>query len=173
MKVPNLINPSTVGNMFRPIKNTLATCLFSLAIGLSLTACAGEHVMQTLDEVKWSDAPPMLPAGAKIAVLSGNPGAEGLYTVRLKFPAHYGIPAHSHPKDEYVTVLRGTFFMGMADKLDTKSGKALPPGSFSITPTGVNHYAYTDNDEVIILLHGMGPVDFKYVNPADDPRNKK
>ena len=55
----------------------------------------------------------------------------------------------------------------------SKSGKALPPGSFSITPTGVNHFAYTDNDEVIILLHGMGPVDFKYVNPADDPRIKK
>jgi quercetin dioxygenase-like cupin family protein len=173
MKVLNLINPAKAGKVFRPISSTLATCLFSLAVGLPLTACAAEHLMQTLEEVKWGDAPPMLPAGAKIAVLSGNPGAEGLYTVRLKFPAHYAIPAHSHPKDEYVTILRGTLFMGMADKLDTKSGKALPPGSFSITPTGLNHYAYTDNDEVTILLHGMGPVDFKYVNPADDPRNKK
>ena len=173
MKVPNLMNQTTVGNRFRTTKSIFATGLLSLSMALSLTACAADHVMQTLDEVTWGDAPPMLPAGAKIAVLSGNPGAEGLYTVRLKFPAHYGIPAHSHPKDEHVTVLRGTFYMGMADKLNTKGGKALPPGSFSITPTGVNHYAYTDNEEVIVLLHGMGPVDFKYVNPADDPRNKK
>ena len=61
--------------------------------------------------------------------------------------------------------------MGMADKLDKKAGKALPVGSFSITPAGVNHYAYME-DETIILLHGLGPVDFKYVNPADDPRTK-
>ncbi len=174
MKVMNLINPTTVGKMILPaIRSTLVTCLFSLAVGSSLTACAAERIMQTLDEVKWGDAPPMLPTGAKIAVLSGNPGAEGLYTVRLKFPPHYGIPAHSHPTDEHVTVLRGTLFMGMAERLDTKRGTALPPGSFSITPTGMTHYAYTDDDEVIILLHGMGPVDFTYVNPADDPRNKK
>jgi quercetin dioxygenase-like cupin family protein len=137
-----------------------------------MPSLAGEHVMQTLGEVQWGDAPPMLPKGAKIAVLVGNPGAEGLYTVRLKFPAHYAIPAHSHPKDEHVTVLQGTLFMGMADKLDTSAGSALPVGSFAITPTGVNHYAYT-KDPVIILLHGMGPVDFKYVNAADDPRNSK
>lgn len=61
--------------------------------------------------------------------------------------------------------------MGTGDKLNIKAGKALPVGSFAITPAGVNHYANTE--EVIILSHGMGPVDFKYVNPADDPRNKK
>jgi quercetin dioxygenase-like cupin family protein len=137
-----------------------------------MPARAADHLMQTLEEVQWGDAPPMLPAGAKIAVLSGNPGGEGLYTVRLKFPAHYAIPAHSHPKDEHVTILQGTLFMGMGNKLDQGAGKALPVGGFAITPTGVNHYAYTAADEVIVLLHGMGPVDFKYVNAADDPRNK-
>ena len=61
--------------------------------------------------------------------------------------------------------------MGMANKLDAKGGKALPVGSFAITSASVNHYAYTE-DEAIILLHGIGPVDFKYVDPSDDPRNK-
>jgi quercetin dioxygenase-like cupin family protein len=142
-----------------------------LIAGCATAASPSGHLMQTLEEVQWGDAPPMLPAGAKIAVLSGNPGADGLFTVRLKFPAHYAIPAHSHPKDEFVTVLKGTVFMGMADKLDPKAGKALPAGSFAITPAGTNHYAYTE-DETIILLHGLGPVDFKYVNPSDDPRTK-
>ena len=172
MKALNIANLTAGGNMFQLLNGAIACCLFTLSIGLSMSATAAEHPMQTLEEVQWGDAPPMLPAGAKIAVLSGNPGGDGLYTVRLKFPAHYAIPAHSHPKDEHVTILRGTLFMGMGDKLDARAGKALPVGSFAITPAGVNHYAYTE-EEVIILLHGMGPVDFKYVNPADDPRNKK
>ena len=157
---------------FRQSVLAIATIVAAqLGAGCATAAPPAEHLMQTLEEVQWGDAPPMLPPGAKIAVLSGNPGAEGLYTVRLKFPAHYAIPAHSHPKDEHVTVLKGTVFMGMANKLDLKAGKALPVGSFAITPAGVTHYAYTE-DEAIILLHGMGPVDFKYVNPSDDPRTK-
>ena len=157
--------------MFKALVGSL-TCGFLVISSVQpLTVQAVEHVMQTLLEVQWGDAPPMLPPGAKIAVLSGNPGADGLYTVRLKFPANYKIPAHSHPKDEHVTVLKGTVFMGMANKLDAKGGKALPVGSFAITPASVNHYAYTE-DEAIILLHGIGPVDFKYVDPSDDPRNK-
>jgi quercetin dioxygenase-like cupin family protein len=172
MKASNVVASTSGGNMFQLLTRAVTGCLVTLCVGLSMPAIAAEHVMQTLEEVQWGDAPPMLPAGAKIAVLSGNPGGDGLYTVRLKFPAHYAIPAHSHPKDEHVTILQGTLFMGMGNKLDQGSGKALSVGSFAITPTGVNHYAYTDN-EVVILLHGMGPVDFKYVNPADDPRNKK
>ena len=157
---------------FRQTVLVIATVVAAqLSAGCATAASPTGHLMQTLEEVQWGDAPPMLPAGAKIAVLSGNPGADGLYTVRLKFPAHYVIPAHSHPKDEHVTVLKGTVFMGMGNKLEQESAKALPPGSFAITPAGVNHYAYTE-DETIILLHGLGPVDFKYVNPSDDPRTK-
>ena len=126
--------------------------------------------MQSMAEVKWGDAPLMLPAVAKVALLSGNPDGEGLYTVRLLFPANYLIPAHAHPKDKHVTVLKGTMYMGMGDKLDTRAGKALPVGSFALTRAGVNHYAYTLEDTTI-LLHGVGPVDFKYVNPSDDPRD--
>ena len=159
------------------MKPSFNMTLGALCIALSMTlplqaAHATEHLMQTLGEVQWGQAPPMLPAGAMISVLNGNPGGEGLYSVRLKFPPNYAIPAHSHPKDEHVTILTGTLFMGMGGKLDTKSGKALPVGSFAITPAGENHYAYTKG-EVVILLHGMGPIDFKNVNPSDDPRNPK
>lgn len=165
MKVVNIANLQLWGR-------AIACCLFTVCVGFSMPSVAAEHPMQTDEAAQWGDAAPMLPAGAKIAVLSGDPGGDDLYTVGLKFPAHYAIPAHFHPKDGHLTVLRGTLFMGMGDKLDTRSGKALPMGSFAITPTGVNHYVYT-KDEVIILLHGMGPVDFIYVDPADDPRNKE
>jgi quercetin dioxygenase-like cupin family protein len=115
----------------------------------------------------------VLPAGAEIAVLAGNPMASGPYTIRLKFPAHYAIPAHSHPTDENVVVVSGALTFGMGDRLDKSAGgnKTLEAGGFALMPTGMNHFAYTGARETTIVLYGQGPVEFKYVNPADDPRN--
>ena len=114
----------------------------------------------------------MLPAGAQIAVLAGDPGKSAPYTVRLKFPANYAIPAHSHPTDEHVVIIGGELFFGMGGKLDKTTGKGLGVGGFALMPANMNHYAYT-KAETTIVLYGQGPVEFKYVNPADDPRNKK
>lgn len=81
----------------------------------------------------------MLPPGAKISVLSGNPMGDSLYTIRLKFPANYHIPAHSHPTDEHVTVLSGALAIGMGDKLQEKGGKVLDGGGFALMPAHMNH----------------------------------
>ena len=151
--------------------------IVAISSGQLLSGCAladqhAEHPMQTLESAKWGDAPPLVPPGAKIVVLDGNPGGDGTpYAVWLKFPAHYRIPPHSHPKAENVTVLRGTLFLGMGEKFDQAGGKPLPVGGFTTMPTNMNHYAYTEN-EVVILLHGLAPIDFTYVNPADDPRHR-
>jgi quercetin dioxygenase-like cupin family protein len=129
------------------------------------------HAMENVGAAKWGPAPPMLPPGAQIAVLAGDPTKAGPYTVRLKFPANYDIPAHSHPTDENVAVVSGELFAGMGTKLDRKSGSGLRPGGFALMPAHANHFAYT-NAETTILLYGQGPVDFTYVNAADDPRTK-
>lgn len=128
------------------------------------------HVMQGVNEAKWGPAPPFLQPGAEIVVLAGNPGASAPYTVRLKFPANYAIAAHSHPTDENVAVVSGALFMGMGDKLDRATGHSLSPGGYALMPAKANHYAYT-KQPTTILLYGIGPVEFNYVNPADDPRN--
>jgi quercetin dioxygenase-like cupin family protein len=116
----------------------------------------------------------MLPAGAQIAVLSGDPTKPVPYAVRLKFPANYAIPAHSHPTDEHVVVTSGALTFGMGDKL-TKGAdnKTLSTGGFALMPANMNHFAYTTSAETTIVLYGQGPVEFKYVNPGDDPRNAK
>ena len=118
-------------------------------------------------------APPILPPGAQIAVLAGNPMQAVPYTIRLKFPAHYAIPAHSHPTDENVVVVSGALTFGMGDKLVRGAGqnKTLTEGGFALMPAGMNHYAFAATEETTIVLYGQGPVEFKYVNPADDPRN--
>jgi quercetin dioxygenase-like cupin family protein len=144
--------------------------LVALATGAGLAQSHG--VIQSPAEAKWGPAPPMLPPGAQIAVVSGDPGKAAPYTVRLKFPANYEIQAHSHPTDENVTVVSGQFFVGMGDKMDKTAGKGVGPGSFVLAPANMNHFAFT-KAETTIFLYGMGPVEFKYVNPNDDPRNKK
>jgi quercetin dioxygenase-like cupin family protein len=156
----------------------MSTHLRMIALGVSATvvvfgaaaAAQAPHVMATLNDAKWGPAPPMLPPGAQIAVLSGDPSKAAPYAVRLKFPANYDIPAHSHPGDENVTVVSGELSIGMGMKLDRKSATALRPGSYAMMPAGMNHFAFT-KAETTILLFGIGPVGFKYVNPADDPRN--
>ena len=125
-------------------------------------------------EAQWGPAPPMLPPGAEIAVLAGDPTKSAPYTVRLKFPANYAIQAHSHPTDENVVVTSGAITFGMGDKLSkTAAGnKTLTAGGYALAGANMNHYAFTGAQPTTIVLYGVGPVEFKYVNPSDDPRNK-
>lgn len=139
---------------------------------LTIAVYAADPVFQSLETVKWEPAPPALPPGAQTAILSGNPMEAGPYTILAKLPADYKIPAHSHPADENLTILSGTLYMGMGDKLDTASGKPLGVGGYALMPANMNHFVYT-KEETVFSVYGQGPIDFKYVNPADDPRNAK
>jgi len=127
--------------------------------------------MVTPADLKWGEGLASLPPGTQAAVVEGNPANPGLFTLRLKLPANYKIPAHWHPADEHVTVISGTLYMGMGDTLDESKGKALSAGSFAVMPTKVNHFAFTKG-ETTLQIHGMGPWGITYVNPADDPRKK-
>ena len=152
----------------------LAGTLFCSNYGF-LSAQSAPHVIASMNDAQWGPAPPVLPPGAQIAVLAGNPMQSTAYTIRLKFPAHYAIPAHSHPTDENVVVVTGALTFGMGDKLidnDTKN-KTLTAGGFALMPAGMNHYAFTTAQETTIVLYGQGPVAFKYVSAADDPRAAK
>ena len=152
------------------------TAVAILSGGAAIAAREPQHAEgpQQLKEAKWGPAPPMLPPGAEIAVLAGDPGKAAPYTVRLKFPANYAIQAHSHPTDENVAVISGSFTIGMGDKLVKGAGtKTLTVGGYGLAPAGMNHFAYTGAQETTILLYGVGPVEFKYVNPSDDPRTRK
>ena len=84
-----------------------AAAILSGGASIIITAQTSAHVVQTPQEVQWGPAPPLVPPGAQIAVLAGRPDRPAPYTVRLKFPANYSIPAHSHPTDEHVVIVRG------------------------------------------------------------------
>ena len=130
------------------------------------------HTIVPADKVQYAAAPPILPPGAQLAVLEGNPAEKGPVVMRLKLPANYKIPAHWHSTDEAVTVLSGTFNIGMGDKLVEQGSQALAPGGFLYLPAKMRHFAWTTSPTVI-QLNLDGPFDLVYVNPADNPQNKK
>ena len=138
---------------------------------LPVWAADTPHAMFTPNAIKWEDPPPFLPKGSKMAVLYGDPAMEGLIVLQAKLPADYRIPAHSHPADEVVSVLSGTMLFGMGDKLDPAKAKALPAGSVVVAPANANHFVLT-KQPTVIQVTGMGPLVFKYANPADDPSKK-
>src|SRR5574341_2580791 len=84
--------------------------------------------------ITWGPAPAVFPAGTKMAVLQGDPGQAGTFTVRLDFPAGTRIAPHFHPTDEAITVISGTFLVGMGDSIDTAHMTTLAPTGFIIAP---------------------------------------
>jgi quercetin dioxygenase-like cupin family protein len=123
-------------------------------------------------DLKWGPASPALPPGAQATVLEGDPTKEGMFTIRVKVPAGYKVAPHRHPALERVTVISGTFHVGIGEAFDETKGKTLPAGSFSLMPSGDAHFAWA-SEETVLQITCAGPWDVLYVNPADDPRTKK
>ena len=147
----------------------LALVVLTLAVAPA-GAQPAMHQIATPDTLNWVD-PPTFP-GAKLTVVSGDPGKEGLFVYRVKLPANYKIAPHMHKASENVTVLSGTFFIGMGPKFDQGSGTELPVGGFVAVPAEHAHYAWAGKEETLIQVHGVGPTDIRFINPADDPRKK-
>jgi quercetin dioxygenase-like cupin family protein len=121
------------------------------------------------DQIDWGPAPPIFPAGARFAVVQGNPGLAGeVFTVRLLFPNGYVLPPHTHPADEYVTVLRGTFLAGMGADFSRDALGRAKVGDFLTMPKDMPHFASTLG-VTEVQVHGIGPFQLTYVHPEDDP----
>lgn len=153
---------------------------------LALAACANQppaqtaappaapvvSVLVTPREVKWAPAPPMVPPGAQLAVLSGDPGKPASFVARLKMPKGYVIPPHRHPDSEVVTVISGTLRVGQGEVMDRAKAQLVGAGSLMVLSAITPHYALIET-ETVLQISSTGPFDVIYVNPADDPRNKK
>src|SRR5258706_16293842 len=106
-------------------------------------------------DLKWGPAPPTLPKGAEITVLSGDPSKDGPFVLRLKMPSGYKVPAHNHPTDEGATVISGNFHIGMAEKFDGKTQIGLTAGGNPQAPPKINHNPLATNPPPF-QLHGQG-----------------
>jgi quercetin dioxygenase-like cupin family protein len=150
----------------------IAPAVLMLAVlgALPVLAQPHAHTISMPETLKWVE-PAVLP-GARLAVLQGDPSKEGLFVYRLKMPANYKIPPHLHKGSENVTVLSGVFFVGIGETFDQRSGQELPVGGFVSIPPNHAHFAWAGDQETVVQVHGVGPTDLRFVNPADDPRKK-
>jgi quercetin dioxygenase-like cupin family protein len=149
----------------------LAVPILALAQVPASGAVTEQAVVAVPGSITWGAGPAVLPAGAKAAVLEGDPSKPGAFTLRLWLPDGYTIPPHFHPVAEHVTVVQGTLLVGMGDQLDASKFNELPTGTFGLIPPGMRHFARAKGD-VVIQLHGVGPWGLTYVNAADDPRRR-
>src|SRR5262245_13444905 len=115
------------------------------------------HIMVSPQEIKWEDCSSALPPGAQCATIEGDRNAPNLlFTFRVKIPDNYKIAPHFHPADEHLTVISGTFNMGLGDKFDAKATRAMGAGSFMVMPKGAHHFAWSQG-ETIVQVHAIGP----------------
>src|ERR1700675_5116032 len=112
-------------------------------------------------------------AGVHTKVIFGDPSKAEYYSILLFVPAHTTIQAHSHRDNRMATVVSGEWHFGYGNEFNPESLKTLPPGSVYSEPGGVNHFAQTTADPVIVQISGYGPTDTLYFDPAKDPRAKQ
>ncbi|MEO5816296.1 MAG: cupin domain-containing protein [Gemmatimonadaceae bacterium] len=148
------------------MRQTKIITLAVLAVAIASTASAAQA-----PAIKYGPAPAVFPAGAKMAVLAGDPGKSEQFIVRLDFPAGYTIKPHWHPTDEHITVIEGTLLVGMGDAFDEKHMMKVGESGFVTAGAKMNHYARAKG-HTVVQIDAMGPFAMTYVNPADDPSRK-
>jgi ChrR-like protein with cupin domain len=136
--------------------------------GLAQAPRAGDHHTVVAPEaIQWKTLRP----GAEIAVISGDMDKAGSpFVLRLRYHVKSRIPPHWHPMDEHLTVLSGTFRLGMGTSGDERATTTMGTGAYGFVASKMAHYGWADA-ETTIQVHGIGPFVINYVNPADDPKN--
>jgi quercetin dioxygenase-like cupin family protein len=107
------------------------------------------------DQIDWKSPSPGV--GVQQAVLVGDPSKPGMYVVMTKWlPGNMSRP-HFHPNDRFITVLKGTWWVGTGTKYDPDSTVPMPAGTF-VTHFGKQvHYDGAKGEEAVLLIVGEGP----------------
>ena|SRR5690242_3099204 len=125
-------------------------------------ATGGHGIVRTGD-LKWA---PII-KGCELASVSGDMNADGTpFVLRLRCAAGTKIPAHWHPTEENVTVLKGVFQVGMGEKFDASGLQTMNLGDFGSIPKEMRHFALSKT-ATVVQVNGMGPFKVNWVNPAD------
>lgn len=151
-----------------------------LAAGTGGRRALGQSVAQqrlTPGEIKWPATGSSLTgtsgvSGIQTVTLKGDPTKPGVYALLLRVGPNTRIESHSHPDDRVATVVSGTWYFGYGRDFDEKALKELPPGSFYTEPPGMNHFAMTKAEGVVIQISGYGPSGTTYADPRNDPSKK-
>ena len=156
-----------------PMKINRVRSVCAALIGLAVIATgvhsqekkevAEAHKVVHFGDLKWT---PIM-KGCDLAPVSGDPGAEGApFVLRIRCADGTKIPAHWHPADENVTVLKGTFLLGMGETFDESKLQTMNVGNYVLLPKEMRHFALCKG-EMMVQVHGTGPFKNNWVNPSE------
>jgi quercetin dioxygenase-like cupin family protein len=150
---------------------TGSVCAVLIGIAVFAMALSSQEKKETSDahkivhygDLKWT---PII-KGCDLATVSGDFNAEGEpFVLRIRCADGTRMPAHWHPGNESVTVLKGTFLLGMGESFDETKLQAMSVGNFVIIPKEMRHFGMAKGD-FIVQVHGMGPFKNNWVNPSE------
>jgi len=140
----------------------IAACTLVVS-GQEKKATGDAHKIVHYGDLKWTG----IIKGCDLAPVSGDPSAEGApFVLRIRCADGAKIPAHWHPTDENVTVLKGIFLVGMGETFDESKLQTMNTGNFVTVPKEMRHFAMSKG-ESIVQVHGMGPFKVNWVNPSE------
>lgn len=126
------------------------------AVTLAITSAAQRKraiVGITAEQLRWSQ-PPYYKDGRQRAQMFGDSSQGGAWIDRVRMPAATRVLAHTHPQDELVTVIEGTWYVGEGKRFDPARLKAYPAGSFIVIPAGTPHFIAANDGAVVVQLSG-------------------
>ncbi|HET7109148.1 MAG TPA: cupin domain-containing protein [Candidatus Acidoferrum sp.] len=142
---------------------TVVTILAAVACAASLAEQSERKIAGlTADEVRWF-TPPYYQDGRQRAQLFGDSSQGGAWVDRVKIPGGARVLAHTHPRDELVTVIEGTWYLGEGAKFDAAKLKGYPAGSFIVIPAGIPHFVATKERTVVVQLSGTEKFQTNYL----------
>ena len=131
----------------------------------------GEGVFRVIrsEDLEWRPFP-AFPPEARLAVLVGDPGQEGLYVIRVRLPAGTRMMPHKHPEDRVYTVVSGVFYIGLGEEFDESRLIAHGAGTVIVLPGNQPHFHWAKAGEYVTQVTAVGPLGLDYVRSTDDPR---
>jgi quercetin dioxygenase-like cupin family protein len=151
--------------------------LVAVTVSRHAAGQSGAQQRLTPGEIKWPAGGSSLVgtsgvSGIQTVTLKGDPTKPGVYALLLRAGPNTRIQSHAHPDDRVATIVSGTWYFGYGREFDERALKELPAGSFYTEPPGMNHFAMTKGEGVVIQITGYGPTGTTYVDPRNDPTKK-
>lgn len=143
--------------MIRAMRIAILAALLAASVLNAQTPPTPEPPIRlTPEAMVWTDGPPTLPPGSKMAILEGSPKADGMFTMRVRIPAGSAIPPHWHPRQERVTILSGAVNLGFGSVANASNTKRYAAGSFYVNPPRVMHFLFFP-EATEMQMTGVGP----------------
>jgi quercetin dioxygenase-like cupin family protein len=124
------------------------------------------------EDIQWMPYP-AYPPEVRLAILVGDPGKPGPYTIRVKLPLGTKMMPHKHPEDRVYTVMSGMFYIGLGETFDESKLTAYAPGSVIVLPGDQPHFHWAKSGEYVTQVTAIGPLGLHYLDSADDPQSRQ